>query len=261
MAETTILIENADAAWRRFTTGWRFKVEESLYRHVFPVYRAITAFCRRYLVDRHVVRLMRSHLQRGSLAIDIGANIGFFTREFAKCGAEVLAFEPDSANFERLRSVEKAFEKVVLHQAAVSNRTGFVNFFISNDLSTDHRIYDDGSGRARVDVPVTTVDVVVDRPVRLIKMDIQGSEHQALRGMRETIARSPQLAICSELWPYGLRKAGTSASDFLAELDALGFETFTIDDRTGDLEKIASTNWNNLEESPSVYISIWSIKR
>ena len=54
-----------------------------------------------------------------------------------------------------------------------------------------------------VDVPLTTVDKIVDElslgQVNYIKMDIEGAERQALRGAERTIRRfHPQLAIATE---------------------------------------------------------------
>ena len=65
-------------------------------------------------------------------------------------------------------------------------------------------------------------DRFIANVVALIKMDIQGAEYVALRGMEQTIRKNPRLALCAEFWPYGLKKSGTSADTFLEHLDRLG---------------------------------------
>ena len=47
-----------------------------------------------------------------------------------------------------------------------------------------------------IQVPVTTIDAATDREVTFIKLEIEGSELQALNGARESIARNrPKMAI------------------------------------------------------------------
>ena len=49
---------------------------------------------------------LRAHVQPGTIVVDVGANVGFFTRYFAEwTGADgrVLAIEPEQQNFERLK--------------------------------------------------------------------------------------------------------------------------------------------------------------
>jgi hypothetical protein len=65
--------------------------------------------------------------------------------------------------------------------------------------------------------------------VNFIKMDIQGFEMEALKGMFKTIERNPQLKIISEFWPYGLNKAGSSATEYFLSLKSLGFEISLIE--------------------------------
>jgi hypothetical protein len=49
-----------------------------------------------------------------------------------------------------------------------------------------------------VPVEVTDLDSMLDTPITMIKMDIEGSELQALEGAKETIKKySPKLYVCA----------------------------------------------------------------
>jgi hypothetical protein len=92
----------------------------------------------------------------------------------------------------------------------------------------DHRVLDPGAGRPSdmgpgevLSIEVAPVDAVVRGPVRVLKIDTQGSEWFALQGARRLLAESPALALFLELWPYALR--GARPEELLAFLDAQGF--------------------------------------
>lgn len=106
----------------------------------------------------------------------------------------IIAFEPDPDNYEKCKRKieEEHLTNVSLIQAGLWNETTTLRFhaggvgtsFLSND--------------GEIAVPVVTLDSIVkDEPVAFIKMDIEGSEMQALRGAANSIRRDkPLCAIC-----------------------------------------------------------------
>jgi hypothetical protein len=46
--------------------------------------------------------------------------------------------------------------------------------------------------------------------------------------MTKTLQHNPHIVLVSEFWPYGLRKAGSSALSYYDELKKLGFEILLI---------------------------------
>ena len=79
-------------------------------------------------------------------------------------------------------------------------------------------------------MPVVALDRLdIQRPVRFIKMDVEGAEPQVVRGA-ERILREDRPIILSELHPVQLERAsGVIARDFLAQLRALGYRAHRID--------------------------------
>jgi hypothetical protein len=87
---------------------------------------------------------------------------------------------------------------------------------------------------AGVDVDCIPLDeLFADKPVTLIKMDIEGAEYDALRGGSRIIQRdSPVLAICvyhtqSDVWriPLLMRSLNPAYQLFLRAYDGDGFQS------------------------------------
>jgi len=187
-------------------------------------------------------KLVQSLVHPGDIVIDIGANIGYYTLQFAKLvrgAGKVIAFEPDPENFELLRrNVEINGYNITLERRAVSNRSGRLRLYRSSLNTADHRIFDSHDGRLSVEVDAVRLDDYLRDldSVNFIKMDIQGAEGVALDGMIALLERSPGVKILSEFWPEGIAACGRSPDWYLHTLARLGFKLFEVNE-TGRLER------------------------
>jgi len=153
---------------------------------------------------------IRSTVRRRQRVLDIGANIGLYTLQFAKLvgpSGSVIAFEPGRKSFDLLtRNIqENGYVNVRLEKAAILDRSGETDFFLCPTGESDNRapgaIAAD-SGWERISVPCFALDdYVKGQSVDFIKMDIQGSELPALLGMRQTIIRNSAIKILMEYTP------------------------------------------------------------
>lgn len=177
-------------------------------------------------------RFLQQSVRPGMLVLDVGANIGYYTLQFARAvgpTGRVYAFEPDPANFALLRRNIEAngYEAIVTPvNRAVSDRPGVLNLYVSEDNRGDHRTYGADDGRAAIPVEAVALDDFLrdlDRPVDLVKMDIQGAEYYALKGMTGLLQRSPDVTLVMEFWPFGLRGSGAEPRAVLELLRGLGF--------------------------------------
>jgi len=119
--------------------------------------------------------------------------------KYSKCLKKAYAFEPDPASYKICQEKRERFHLVseveLLPFGAWSTRTE-LHFSATND-GLSH-MCDTGE----ITVPVITIDEMLaerghQEKITLIKMDIEGSELEALRGAKETIRRDkPKLAIC-----------------------------------------------------------------
>lgn len=168
--------------------------------------------------------------------IDLGANIGYYTILFcdAAKNGHVYAFEPSPKTFGYLRKsiLANGFKNVTLHEMAVGDRDGEAEIFINGYNKGDNRLYQSFETKG-VPIRISTLDSVIPAgtKVDLIKMDIQGFEEHALRGMQRVLRENPQIYIVAECYPKGLRRAGGSVESFFNILEDAGFSWCMIDDK------------------------------
>lgn len=185
--------------------------------------------------DKHHLELIQRILKPGSIVIDIGANIGFFTKFLSACvggKGHVYAFEPDKTNFHHLENEVKGLTNITPVQKAVSAASGTLTLYTSDLLNVDHRTYEPENYSGKYSVEKTSVDDFVNGrfKVDFIKMDIQGFEMEALRGMEKTLVTNQHIILFTELWPFGLEKAGSSGFQVFDFLTQLGFNIYKTDD-------------------------------
>lgn len=229
-----------------------------LYKNAFPVYNMVyPVFKKRQ--DRHEIEFISKTLQPGSVVLDIGANIGFYTRILSNLTGpkgKVIAFEPDAANFARLQQNTRLLGNVSVHQLAVSSSNESLKIYHSKELNVDHRTYPVDDYASITEIAATTIDSFLEPGTRIdfIKMDIQGFEIEALKGMKNTIANN-NVRMIMEFWPYGLRKAGKSVSELVALLDEYNLE-YRLTEKEGSFNPADDDyeNWG-IEKFTNLYVT------
>lgn len=192
--------------------------------------------------EEEAVRFVGSVLKPGDTAIDAGAHVGFFAMQMAAMvgpSGRVYAFEPLASNAELLeRSIaENRFaDRVVFQRAAVGGASGTATLTFPAETLNSGGAYllRDGTpallGNQKQAVPVVALDdLAMTRPVRLIKMDVEGAEPQVVRGAARLL-REDRPAILSELHPTQLdRASGTTADRFLADMQVMGYRAHHLE--------------------------------
>src|SRR6267154_3139801 len=110
------------------------------------------------LLEAGDIRALAALIKPGTVVIDVGANIGFFTRFFADCvsgGGKVLAIEPEPMNFSRLKEMlekNKLTRVVETFEAVAAPKSGILKLKINPLHPADHKISEEG-------VPVKAVSL------------------------------------------------------------------------------------------------------
>jgi FkbM family methyltransferase len=216
-----------------------------------------------------VVQLLQQHLQPGDRVIDAGAHIGYLTLEMARAvggGGNVYAFEPDPSNFALLQRNVAAnrYSNVITVQAAAWSADGRQRLFLRDDHHGDHRMYDPGDGRTSVEVDTVRLDSYFDgddRPLRLVKLDVQGSELHALRGMTGLLRRNPDVIVILELWPRGLRGCGAEPRLVIDLMQELGLTPWRLNPRSGRLRPVDANRLLRRLDPSSPLGQLWAALR
>lgn len=135
---------------------------------------------------------LKSTLPRQPVIIDAGSNIGISALWFLACypDAQLIVFEPGSGNFELLAHNVGTYQNVTLEQAALGIEEGKMQLNLSSHgamhsvkVVEDH-IGSEPAVAVRLDSYLAGSGI---ERVHLLKLDVEGSELDALRGLGERI--------------------------------------------------------------------------
>jgi len=188
-------------------------------------------------------------LKRGSVVIDIGANVGEKADIFLRLGAKVVAVEPDTANqlILRQRFCQWRLNKkpVIVVGKAVSDREGSSTFYVNGSnpaLSTLNQKWVTVLGKDELRfgtamtfsdqrvVETTTLDKLVDEfgSPSFVKIDVEGWEPEVLRGLN-----SPVRCLSFEVNLPEFAAEGRQCIDRLSEIDSDGTFNFAASCQEG----------------------------
>ncbi|MGA2263185.1 MAG: FkbM family methyltransferase [Acidobacteriota bacterium] len=171
-------------------------------------------YCLNGAYEPEVERYLESALKPGSVVVDAGANIGFFSLAVLgkSEGATVHGFEPSPGSMD--------FQ---IHDTSYGAYDGF--------RDTGYA----GVGESRtIKVPVTTLDIYakqvgLDR-LDLLKIDVEGAELFVLRGAREVLS-SLHPTVLFEVGHQNLRPFGILPSDLYKFFEDVGYRVMSLNQR------------------------------
>lgn len=180
------------------------------------------------------------NLPRDGAFLDVGANLGIFSIGIARARPDVVvhAIEPNPRTAALLRrsvAWNRFGDRVSIHEVALSDVEGELSFYDNPDNAGDSHLLGAGEevsdGAHLVRVPVRALDRFEEflaavraggRRIACMKMDIQGPEVLALRGMRAFL-REHRPAIIVEATDDSLCRFGFHQGDLRSELEAQGY--------------------------------------
>ena len=208
---------------------------------------------------------LKKLIKPNMVVLDIGAHVGYYSRlasNFVGENGRVVAFEPNPNNHAMLKKNVGQRNNVTLMQVALAEEEGTAELYDYLMMSASGSLHYDETLR---DVQLSTTQRDVDFAPRLdndfqpqtytvrtapiddlmaelgitqvdvVKMDIEGAEMGALRGMTRTIANSPNLALVMEYNPLGLKAFGNVPHESLQEVLDMGFTSLHVIETDGSL--------------------------
>jgi FkbM family methyltransferase len=171
-------------------------------------------------------------LRPGDLVVDVGAHIGWFTVLAAGCvgtGGLVRSFEPFPPSFSLLEDNVAPLPQVAITSTAVGAGTGVLRLGPQPGSDSGSVTAAAGEGDGGIEVPMARLDdllaadgsVGAERPVRLLKIDVEGFEPEVVAGAPEVLARTE--VVLYEVNRPALAALSTSEQDLRDAFTEAGF--------------------------------------
>ena len=183
-------------------------------------------------------------LAPGDTYVDIGSNAGFFPLVAAQLvgpSGSVICYEADPANFEALErnialSGSRIIEAVPLavsdHNGTAALRRNIAHHSGAHSLASEAGVtpVDLAGAITPVAVSTTTIDSHLGERdlgrLKLVKLDIEGHEGHALRGMQRTLRKWRVPYVIAEVNPPLLARHGTRPQHLEVVMGSLGYRSF-----------------------------------
>jgi FkbM family methyltransferase len=213
--------------------------------------------------ERDITHAWLKTVQPGDTVFDIGANFGYFgvlAAQQSNRNCKVVMFEanPNLISYLNKTVTVNAFlDQIKVENLAVSDKPGNVTLNILKDYIASSSVHDidklnsynqngaELSIAERVSVPAISIDEYCKNngitAVNLIKMDIEGHEQVAYKGMKDTIKKSPAITMFIEFTKGGYDRPEAFYSQMLKDFG----NVYTIDS-SGNLLKPSETGYDSI---------------
>jgi len=173
-----------------------------------------------------------SMISKGQTIIDVGANIGDMTLNFAKIAGDnglVIAFEPFPPMFSKLTQniALNSFKNIVTQNLGLANATSVLEMEEPSEGNPGMNRITSNSSKNTTQISVVRLDDFLKKSniqeIHIIKIDVEGYEHEVLKGAQEILTHQRPLLFI-ELDDANLRDQGSSAQQLIQLLESLNYK-------------------------------------
>jgi FkbM family methyltransferase len=235
--EPTWALSTVTAGGKRFCIAY----DKGVTRETDPVAAAYRAGSLKHLST--LIQVAMNVLQPGSRVLDLGAHLGGFALTAAALGCEVIAVEASAQQAALLRTSAEHndFRKLDVIHAAVGEASGVVEFSPHGPWG---HVATPATGMPSVSVPAIRLDDLLAQrgwqSVHFIKLDVEGSEVRAIRGMQRLLQRPDAPPIFFESNRHTLGFYGDSPEGLRAQFHRFGYAVYHV--RSGILIPASETD-------------------
>lgn len=196
----------------------------------------------------------------GGRVLDLGGHIGTFALYASASGYAVTTVEASPANAMLLQAslTRNDFTQLRLLQAAISDRTETLEFVAAGPYGVvANPFVHDATITVQAHPVADLLAEVGWERVDFIKLDIEGSEVKALRGMSDLLAQVDAPPILFESNGFTLNMFGETPNTLLGALEALGYHCYLVQApgltpvRASDFQPACNVDYLATKQPPS----------
>lgn len=182
--------------------------------------------------EPQTIKLLKNVIKKNDTIIDCGSNFGLFSLlacYLSGSDGKVYAFDASKETCDSLNENKRLnrFSNLNVNHYALSDKSmQEVEFYGGSGGGTiikDNPLYNTQNFSQKVNT-ISLDDFFADKKIqnlKLIKIDVEGSEYFVLKGMKELIKRNPNTIITFELTKKSMEPAGYNIHDIVRELKEL----------------------------------------
>jgi FkbM family methyltransferase len=198
--------------------------------------------------ETRLISFLSRFLQKGDVVFDVGGHIGWLSAHFFKkvgWAGSIHAFEPVSYLYDRFcahfQDVLSRGGKIHINNIALSECKGTAQMSVGRELNTGFNTLVEGFSREGLrerfeDVQTDLIDNYWNHfgrpPIKLLKIDVEGSENSVLRGAKELLSSGSVSYLMVEISPQAAEVSGLARDYSFQLLREAGYEGYILENGT-----------------------------
>ena len=148
--------------------------------------------------EKPVKKFVKKKLKKNSNAIDIGANLGYFSILFSSIikQGKVYSFEPEKKNFKKLIDNIKLnnCKNILPYNIGLGNSKSQQKLYLTNEINEGghHILNSNSSNRQYQTINTEKLDNIIKdkKKFEIVKIDVEGYELEVLKGMTNVLKKT-----------------------------------------------------------------------
>lgn len=200
--------------------------------------------------EKSTIKMLEKIIEKNYVVFDIGANLGWYTTFFSDRVKECHSFEPSQEIFKRLvkNCNLNSVKNCILNNYAIGNYNGDTNFYEFQDLYHGLSSLSDFNREDSIckQTKIMTIDSYAKKEniykIDLIKIDVEGSELNVLKGSKNLLSGENKPYLIIELNETTSREFGYKPYDIICYLEKYGYTFYIVENM--QLTKLCDYNQN-----------------
>jgi len=190
-----------------------------------------------------------------SLFIDVGSNMGYFTRVASPLAKNVVAIEPSMLNYVLLSSNTGDLNNVITIRSLAGEHECNSALYVNTMNCADNRLFTDDFSYTVEPTTMMRIDNIIDMYAKvyglpkniIVKVDTQGTDHLVVSSFGKY---KDIISDCFvECWPYGFNANNDTDFNTFSFYENLGYEINKVD---CELDQIDDNSYCNLHLTKKV---------